>query len=59
MKNNNSKENHMEFKFRVLKRGINFATTIIAIYRKNAKDGEAPLWIGQRKDSNKFRNVAR
>jgi hypothetical protein len=47
------------FKFRVLKRGTNFATTIIAIYRKNAKDGEAPLWIGQRKDSNKFRNVAR
>lgn len=46
------------FKFRVLKRGINFGTTIIAIYRKNAKDGETPLWIGQRKDSKKFLNSA-
>ena len=44
------------FKFRVVKRGIDFGTTIIAIYHKNAKDGEAPLWIGQRKDKHEFLN---
>jgi hypothetical protein len=44
------------FKFIVVKRGIDFGTTIIAIYHKNAKDGEAPLWIGQRKDKHEFLN---
>jgi hypothetical protein len=37
-------------KFVVLERGRTFSDTIIAIYRQNAKDGEAPLWTGSRKE---------
>lgn len=54
-----SKKNFPKFTFRVLNRGTTFGESVIAIYRKNAIRGEAPLWIGKRKDSKKFLHANR
>lgn len=38
------------FVFRTLNRKPNMMDSIIAVYRKGAKEGEMPLYIGPRRD---------
>ena len=44
------------YKIRTLKRGLDMGSSIIAIYHKNAKLGEMPIWMGPRKNSKAFLN---